>query len=98
MNEIHTVTTIPHHPNDPRGHTFAPRCWGYQFTREAALKMLHGNCDDEAGYYTHAVVERYGPGAYGLACQEEWYVRDEHTWLPCDQPEWARHVVNYAMG
>lgn len=100
MTEIHTVTAIPHHPDDPRTrdlHLF-PRCLAYYPTREEARMAVSLYCDDEAGYYTHLIIERYTPGIYPLADQEEWFERRDGKWVPIEQPEWARQVVNYVMG
>lgn len=96
MTEIHTVTAIPHHPNERRH--LSSRCLGYHLTREEARAATHLYCDDECGYYTHVVIERYTPGLQALADHEEWFAREHGKWVPIGQPEFARQVVNYVMG
>ena len=98
LNEIHTVTVIPHHPKDPRWHTMFPRTLGYYATRGEAVSGMESYCDSETGYYTHVIIERYTPGIWALADMEEWYEWRDDKWHPIEQPEWARQVVNYAMG
>ncbi len=100
MNEIHTVTAVPHHPNHPQKGGFFPRCWGFYATREEAREGLQGNVGSEAGYYTHAIIERFTPGICAIAEQEEWFFFEEavNKWIPIPQPEFARQVVNYAIG
>jgi hypothetical protein len=98
---IHTVTVIPYHPNDPAKLVhFFPRCWGFYATREKARNGLLALVDDECGYYTHAIIERYQDGIYAHCDQEEWYAFDfeKKSWQPCPKPEFSEFTVNYAIG
>ncbi len=96
-HEIHTVTTISHHPDKEHLHS-SPRCWGYYPTREQAIDGLNRCVSDEAGYYTHVVIERFTPGIYAVSDQVEWFVYEANKWLPIGEPEFSRSVINYGMG
>jgi hypothetical protein len=93
---IHTVTTIPHHPEDERRHTYSSRCWGFFNTREEALDGLHHHVDSEAGYYN----ERFLEGIYAKADHEEWfkYDFDNHKWVKIPTPEFAVGIINHGIG
>lgn len=105
MSSIHTVTTIAHHPDNPSLRRFPslrsfPRCWGYHLTREEARIGMQQSCDDEAGYYNYAVIERYQPGMYAIAEDAEWYEYNhaKREWTAIEEPEFARQTINFAIG
>ena len=77
-----------------------PRTWGFYHSLEEALDGLHRFCDDECGYYTHAIVESFKPGIYAEVTSERWFEwqLDMYGWKPCEKPESESHVINYGMG
>lgn len=97
---IHTVTAVPHHPNDNKRPYPMPRCWGFYNTREEAIKGLHASVDDEAGYYNYAVIERFREGIYTAADHELWfkYDFDNSRWVEIPTPEFATYTFNYGIG
>lgn len=95
MNNIWTITTIGLHKDKSR---YVPRTWGYYFTREEAIRGMHSSVDSEAGYYTHAIIERFDPGIYAMAEDEEWFESVENRWVPCAKPTSETYIVNYGMG
>ena len=97
---IHTVTTIPHHPDDPRKHLMSPRCWGFYGTREEAIAGLKHNVDDECGYYNYAIIERFKSGIYAESDQEQWFKYDFDSvhWVEIVKPSFSEHLINYGIG
>lgn len=94
---IWTITTLDIHKNPTRS---APsRCWGYAFTRPEALKQL-AYLTSEAGYYTHAVLEKFKPGVYATAWRGSGFRYDENRqkWISCKKPPSRRQVINFGMG
>lgn len=53
---IWTVATIGLH----KERCMAARTWGYFLSRKEAIQGMRAECNDEAGYYTHAI--NYGLG------------------------------------
>lgn len=89
-----TVTTIKNE-----------RTWGWYPHRHLAEIAIMKNTTDmcEAGYYTHAVVEEYGPGLIPLGKVISWWKfkgRKKTMGFRCKAPSiWkGQDTVNMAMG
>ena len=93
-NSIWTVSTVG------LGHRqrIDSRCWGYYFNLDAAIQGMQAHCDDEAGYYTHAVIEHIMPGIYANVVREEWFRYEDGQWAECNKPASEKHICNYAIG
>lgn len=74
------------------------RSWGFCMSREEAIETMKRTLDDEAGYYTHAVIERHSDGIYALADQTQWFEWIISGWNEIEKPEWAKQVINWGMG
>jgi hypothetical protein len=97
---IYTVTTVPYH--SPKGFLNGemPRCWGFYTTLDKAIKGLHSSVNDEAGYYTYAVIERVEEGIYAHADEEMWFKYDfkMRAWKEISAPDFSEGIVNYGIG
>ena len=93
---IWTVTTAGLIPGTRKG--FRSRTWGYFDTEEEAVAGMRARCDDECGFYTHAIVECFPPGIYTISMKEMWFAWNGTTWAECDKPKSEEHTVNYGMG
>ncbi len=101
-NLIWTITVI-YVGQQPWGLDSEPRTWGYGVSREDAISMLH-SLDDEAGFYTHGVIESFPPGIGRLAKSEEWFKysgknkQGKNIWELCEKPKCEYHGCNYGIG
>lgn len=75
------------------------RTWGYYTVINEAMMAVfknYGNMRD--CLYDYLVIEHYEPGVIAIAKLEDWYKWENNRWICCSKPEWARGVVNWAMG
>ena len=86
ITAIHTVTDC--------------RSFGWFFKPESAKEAVEKNAMDmnEAGYYNHIVVEKYGPGIHCQSLEQWWYVWQNGAFHSCEEPQWARQTVNWSLG
>lgn len=92
---IYTITTV--HPQHP-SHT---RCWGWFQTPDDALSCVSSarpGVDDEAGFYSHLVIEELPQGIVPHAQKLWWFTWNGEQWAQCEQPEEMARVCNFAMG
>jgi len=96
---MYFVTTICFAPGHP--HHEDARCFGYYITPlDAVRAVLNNACDIHECLYTHAVVEKIGPGIHPMSESEVWFEwrRDKERWDYSEKPEWSERVINWALG
>jgi hypothetical protein len=96
---IYTVTSI-RAVNNRCEHN---RCWGWYSNKEDALKAVKSNAGDmNETTYTHIIVEEIPPGVPADATAIKFYewvgTWETGKWKVCKTPEWAKGVVNFALG
>lgn len=80
-------------------------------TRTRAVAFFHDIADaenaiqeslsNEAGAYTHIIIEEIKPGIMAEVVNEFWYVFNESrnpTWEICEKPAEVSQVVNFGLG
>jgi len=95
---IYTITTID------IGDLSKGRCVGFFVDGAVAMEKVKNNVGDlhEAGFYTHAVIERYEEGIYPCAEDRIFFVWDEikGKFVECEEPEQVKEfkLVNFGIG
>jgi hypothetical protein len=75
------------------------RTFGYYRGFPSALKAVKENTGNmHECLYTHLVMERIGEGVHALTKDEQWFRWFRNKWTPCEKPDWARGIVNWAVG
>jgi len=112
QKEIFTITTINLTEgvvllDDIDFKEYRDRCVGYYFDLETAKKCVSEDWGalNEAGYYSHLVIERLPEGLYPGCRYEEkqtewWYYRDyeKNEWISCLKPKSVLGVISFGMG
>lgn len=79
----------------------ASRCFGYCNTALDAIRaVLNNYADIHEELYTHAVIEKIGPGFHPMPEMEIWFKWDEdkEKWTLSSKPSWSEHIINWAIG
>lgn len=99
------VTMIETETDDstPDVNTKDHRCWGFCTSfEEAEQAVLQNVTDIHEEWYQWAVIEEYGPGVPTLSAigAERWYHWNElySRYHEVKQPDWAKNIVNWAIG
>lgn len=79
------------------------RTWGYYSDREKAVQALHKNLTDMYEYlYDYALIEKFEEGIcpYASPNNRQWFKWDSERkgYYEIEEPEVAKHVVNFAIG
>lgn len=101
METIFTITTVDLRALPPYGGktNHDPRCVGYFFNLDDAIKIVEGNYGDIHEYsFDYAVIEEFGEGLYPHPKSEHWFKFDKNKreYVSCDKPE--KNVINYGIG
>lgn len=96
MNDpIYTVTAVSRHDGG-RSRTFG---WFPTLRRARAAVVNDEGGMNEAGYYSHIVIESIKPGIHREAVALEWYKYSLLVWSRVEEaPRGSMRVTNWAMG
>jgi hypothetical protein len=78
------------------------RCFGYFIKKEDAIKAVENNESDlHECLYDYIVIENLKEGLYcGMEFNpsEIWFQWNGTEWLECIKPDFAKNIVNWAIG
>lgn len=97
---IYTITMIED-LDDDYGTIGAQRCFGYTTDFEYADSSVKANATDLHEYlYEYAIIEKVEDGLYPCAIERWLYKYDEDNdgFIPIEEPECLKHIINFAIG
>ena len=78
------------------------RTFGYYSGYQKALKAVEANTGNMCEcLYNYLVMEKIGEGVHAIADDDvtwfKWNAK-KNGWVPCARPEWAKGIINWALG
>lgn len=88
---------------DKEGKFSDSRCWGYYANKQDCIDDLHNNNTDMSEYYyNYAVIEDIGEGISMYPTERQFFKfirqKDCSGFFEIEEPEWAKHLCNFAIG
>jgi hypothetical protein len=75
------------------------RCFGYYVDLYDAKDAVLGNMMDiHECLYTYVVIENIEEGIHGECSYQKWFEWKENKWSECETPNWAKGIINWAIG
>ena len=77
------------------------RTWGYYADKDTATQALHENWTDMwEGCYDYALIEKLGQGICPNCTERQWFKfeRERNGYFEIEEPEYVKHIVNFALG
>lgn len=78
------------------------RTFGYYNKYQHALRAVKKNYGNMCEcLYNYLIMEKIGEGIHAIADDKTyWFKWDDakNKWTPCDKPEWAMGMINWALG
>ena len=70
---------------------------GFHKALEAVKKNTGNMCEC---LYNYLIMEQIGEGVHALGEEVEWFKWNDtkNGWVPCARPEWAKGIINWALG
>ena len=100
LTSIHAdESTILRHPNGGIKVEKSARTFGYYRGFQAAWEAVKNNTGNmRECFYNYLVMECIGEGVHALCNECEWFKWNGNNWSSCKKPEWARGMINWALG
>ena len=70
----------------------------YHRTFDALAAVKENRMNMHECLYNYLVMERIAEGIHSICDDEEWFKWGKKGWTPCNKPEWAKGMVNWALG
>ena len=100
LTSVHVdLATLKRHPKGEIKVEKFTRTFGYKWGFESAMTAIRENhMDMHECLYNYLVMERIGEGIHALTEEFYWFRWSGRRWTPCETPEWARGITNWALG